>query len=451
MQKSRTTLFTVSVLVLALAACNMQPAGVSASNLNAAGTALAQTATALSQLIAPTSPATDTPILTSLATATDTPMPSPTQICDSAHFVSETVPDGSLETAGAAFTKTWRLQNIGACTWTSAYAVVFVSGDAMNAPSSVPLSGEVAPGQEVDINVNMQAPANPGDYTGNWSLRNASGAVFGLGASNNLFWVKISVPSPTDTPVPTPTGPNQPVPVNPSLPVSISQVEAGITIPVAGSGQAVVTCPYGSIVTGGGFAGSSSLWIYTSMSYANGWEADAQNLSGTDQPLNVYAECLSNTTGLTAPVPTQLTVSTGGVVHALVNCPTGSVVTGGGFAGNSNLLIYNDQSNGNGWQVYAQNLSGSAQLLNAYAVCLSGTSGSIQQVQSKGSASGNGSGQVESACPSTTYLTGGGFSGSLNLFFFSSLADGTNWQVETKNTASAAQALNSYAICLTLP
>ncbi|PIU90073.1 MAG: hypothetical protein COS63_04110, partial [Anaerolineae bacterium CG06_land_8_20_14_3_00_57_67] len=49
--------------------------------------------------------------------------------CDWAQFVADiTVPDGASFAPGAAFTKTWRLKNIGTCTWTTSYALVFVSG-----------------------------------------------------------------------------------------------------------------------------------------------------------------------------------------------------------------------------------------------------------------------------------------------------------------------------------
>ena len=46
--------------------------------------------------------------------------------CDQAQFVSDlTAPDGAAFAPGAAFTKTWRLANIGTCTWTSAYNLVW--------------------------------------------------------------------------------------------------------------------------------------------------------------------------------------------------------------------------------------------------------------------------------------------------------------------------------------
>ena len=46
--------------------------------------------------------------------------------CDWAQFVADvTVPDGTSYAANTAFRKTWRLKNIGACTWTTSYALVF--------------------------------------------------------------------------------------------------------------------------------------------------------------------------------------------------------------------------------------------------------------------------------------------------------------------------------------
>ena len=50
--------------------------------------------------------------------------------CDSAQFVSDlTFPDGSSVAPGAAFTKTWRLQNNGTCAWDTSYSLVWTGGD----------------------------------------------------------------------------------------------------------------------------------------------------------------------------------------------------------------------------------------------------------------------------------------------------------------------------------
>ncbi|KPJ88324.1 MAG: hypothetical protein AMJ53_16980, partial [Gammaproteobacteria bacterium SG8_11] len=69
-------------------------------------------------------------------TPVDTAVPTATTICDLAGFITDvTVPDGAEADPGQHFTKTWRLQNNGGCTWTSGYDVVFTSGDQMGAPA----------------------------------------------------------------------------------------------------------------------------------------------------------------------------------------------------------------------------------------------------------------------------------------------------------------------------
>lgn len=115
--------------------------------------------------------------------------------CDWAQFVSDvTVPDGSTYKAGDSFNKTWRVKNIGTCTWSTDYSLVFVSGAQMSAPASVKLSKSVAPGQTIDLTVSMTAPNAAGTHRGNWQLKNASGVLFGIGANaDKSFWVEIKV------------------------------------------------------------------------------------------------------------------------------------------------------------------------------------------------------------------------------------------------------------------
>ncbi|MBN2149314.1 MAG: hypothetical protein JW726_18140 [Anaerolineales bacterium] len=135
-------------------------------------------------------------------TATLVPVP-----CDRVAFVEDvTFPDNSEVAAGTTFVKTWRLKNTGSCTWTSSYAIVFDSGDAMGGPASAQLTtGTVAPGATVDVSVTLKAPDTTGTYRGEWELRNAAGATFGIGdLANKTFWVQIKVVKPT-TPTPTAT------------------------------------------------------------------------------------------------------------------------------------------------------------------------------------------------------------------------------------------------------
>ena len=142
-------------------------------------------------------PGSDTPAPTNSPAPTATqPPPTATPIpCDRAAFVEETIPDGTVVAPGSNFTKSWTLKNDGSCTWNSSYSVVFVSGDALGAPAARQLTtGSVAPGQTIQISMDMKAPATEGTYKGNWKLRNAAGVVFGLGsdAAKN-YWVEIKV------------------------------------------------------------------------------------------------------------------------------------------------------------------------------------------------------------------------------------------------------------------
>ncbi len=121
--------------------------------------------------------------------------------CDWAQFVADvTIPDGTNLAPGAAFVKTWRLKNIGTCTWNTSYALVFASGEKMGTTTVVNLPSSVAPGATVDLTINLTAPATAGKYRGYWQLRNASNVLFGIGTNaNKPFWVEINVGQATST------------------------------------------------------------------------------------------------------------------------------------------------------------------------------------------------------------------------------------------------------------
>ncbi len=121
--------------------------------------------------------------------------------------IDVTIPDDTELLPGEAFTKIWKLENIGTCTWGTDYEAAFFYGEQMNAPASIALSGEVPPGQSIEVAIEMVAPKEPGTYQGNWKLRNASGELFGIGPNGSApFWVRIVVIQiATQTPMPTPT------------------------------------------------------------------------------------------------------------------------------------------------------------------------------------------------------------------------------------------------------
>ena len=150
------------------------------------------------------------------ATPSKTPGPVtvtvPPSACDKAQFIADVnFPDGTVVMPGATFTKTWRLKNVGTCAWSTSYQLVYFSGEQLGAPASSAFTQNVAVGQTVDFSVNMTAPSAAGSYRGYWMFKNASGALFGIGAQGNRpWWVDIRVSGPTVTPggptrTPTPT------------------------------------------------------------------------------------------------------------------------------------------------------------------------------------------------------------------------------------------------------
>ncbi|MBI5944524.1 MAG: hypothetical protein HY864_09160 [Chloroflexi bacterium] len=154
--------------------------------------------------------ATNTPAPTVTGTPpTATPSKTPTAVssCTNlAQFISDvTVADGTTFAPNAPFLKTWRLKNIGTCTWTN-YSLIFDTGEKMGGLEPALIPATVAPGQTVDISINLTAPAVAGTYRGYWKLKTASGTPFGIGTGGTKsFWVEIKVSGTAVTPGPSPT------------------------------------------------------------------------------------------------------------------------------------------------------------------------------------------------------------------------------------------------------
>ena len=193
----RTALYFI--LASILAACNM-PSGNPQYDINQLATLAAQTQIAAGTQILPASQATSTfqqDMLTPPTQLAGTLQPVvPTQTgtpCNLASFVSDvTVPDNTNFIVEKPFTKTWRLKNAGTCTWTSAYTLVFDSGERMSGPESKQLtSASVAPGETIDVSVDLISPALAGTYKSNWKLKDEKGEIFGL--SSGPFFVQIKV------------------------------------------------------------------------------------------------------------------------------------------------------------------------------------------------------------------------------------------------------------------
>ncbi len=221
--KKTICLIALILLAAGLAGCNLPSNGTEIVPTLDITQAYQTVEARLTELALATPSMTSQPLPTDSGVASETPSsqpttqapplstgtPSPTPVCDQAAPgvpIDVTIPDDSKMQPGQSFTKVWRLQNIGACTWTRQYRIELFSGEPMDAPASVFLPKEVAPGSSVDLSVDMVAPKTSGKYQGNWKLRNTSDAWFGIGPNGNSpFWVRIEVvqlPSSTPTPQP---------------------------------------------------------------------------------------------------------------------------------------------------------------------------------------------------------------------------------------------------------
>lgn len=195
------------IILFLLAACNLPSNAPATEEPNVVFTAAALTVQAMSTQSSPTPgltfntptlpapQATNTaPSFPTLALPTATAILPPTAACDLAQFVRDvTIPDGTVFAPSATFTKTWRLKNVGTCTW-SGYSLVFDSGDSMSGTSPTSI-GTVSPGQEVELSVNFTAPTTNGSYRGYWRIRNASGVLIPVlgGTEGRSFFVDIRV------------------------------------------------------------------------------------------------------------------------------------------------------------------------------------------------------------------------------------------------------------------
>lgn len=442
----------------------------------------------------------------------NTVTPAPGACSNDAAFVADvTVPPGTVFAAGQVFNKIWRVRNAGTCSWGLGYDLALVGGEGMGGATVIAVPN-TDPGATADLLVALTAPGSAGGHSSQWRLR-SSGTPFGAtlsisinvppsappcsgppviasftaspnpitaGSSTTLSWGAVTnatsavidhgiggvatpgsksvSPATTTTYTLTATGcggtvsSQVTVTVNPAPSVpAVTQVFAQSSVGPGATGSASAACPAGTIVTGGGFASVHTIGVevYNSSKDGNGWRSFAKNGTGASILLNAYAICLSNTSGSTAQVLQQVSIAAGGTGSSTVNCPSGSVLTGGGFAWGSGGEIYTESKQANGWQVYANNTTGASQLLNAYAICLSGTTATTTQVFHQATVNANSTGSATVACAPGSIVTGGGFASTADLGtkVYTTDKDGNNWEVFMNNTLGSGKLLNAYAIC----
>ncbi|KAF2114634.1 hypothetical protein BDV96DRAFT_600592 [Lophiotrema nucula] len=137
-----------------------------------------------------------------------------------AHFVRDTITDGTKVFASLPFVQVWTLRNPGPKAWPAGCSVRHIGGDNMlNLDNTRPLSQSelaeasesnvmgraVEQGEEISFRVVMKAPIREGTAISYWRLKTADGTPFG-----HRLWCDITVVTP---PSPTTSSPPQPAAV----------------------------------------------------------------------------------------------------------------------------------------------------------------------------------------------------------------------------------------------
>jgi hypothetical protein len=224
-RSTRQALLVLLTAALLLTACNVGGAtpaptlDINAMNTAIVGTTVAQLSVQFTQtaLAAPTNTALPTETSASVTTvasptldaaalptfsfvntpaAGSTPVVLPTSqpasqataalgdACSNSAFEGDiTIPDGETLKPGFDFQKIWAIRNTGNCTWDEGFTLVYIAG---SKPDLDPYNFEfknskdfVAPGQGLNIGINLTTPCTPGKYEGHWRMRNDRGYYFG--------------------------------------------------------------------------------------------------------------------------------------------------------------------------------------------------------------------------------------------------------------------------------
>ncbi|KAF2449953.1 hypothetical protein P171DRAFT_351305 [Karstenula rhodostoma CBS 690.94] len=123
-----------------------------------------------------------------------------------AHFVRDSIADGTKVCSGFQFVQVWTLRNPGPNSWPAGCSVRHVGGDNMldldntralsqselaEASESNVIGRSVAPGEEVAFRIILKAPVREGTAISYWRLKTAEGMPFG-----HRLWCDIQVTSP---------------------------------------------------------------------------------------------------------------------------------------------------------------------------------------------------------------------------------------------------------------
>jgi hypothetical protein len=113
-----------------------------------------------------------------VAETADEALPEPACIPNAAFVSDVTIPPGTAFPPGVRMDKVWQVRNSGTCAWGVGYDLVFLEGEDLGAPETLPVPPTAA-GERVDLTVTLWAPAEVGTFANLWQLRSPDGQFFG--------------------------------------------------------------------------------------------------------------------------------------------------------------------------------------------------------------------------------------------------------------------------------
>lgn len=120
-----------------------------------------------------------------------------------AHFIRDSIVDGTKVAPNQLLTQIWTLRNPGPATWPAGCSVKYVGGDNMldvdptqasaastmaSASHSTELGRDLPPGEKHQFEVRLRAPSRPGKAISYWRLKAVDGTVFG-----HRLWCHVEV------------------------------------------------------------------------------------------------------------------------------------------------------------------------------------------------------------------------------------------------------------------
>ncbi len=244
--------------------------------------------------------------------------------------------------------------------------------------------------------------------------------------------------SSTSTAAPTST----PAPAAPTI-VAAQNAQSG-TDATAAQIAVTATCPAGTTLVSGGYSltlASPTQLVTISADYpsaANAWTATELNpQSGGAITLTTYAYCAQ----ATPPITTSIATATASGGNAVAACPSGTVLTSGGFKQDANgaNVIAASYPVANTW--HTSQIGGIQHVpYNAYAVCASNGLAAGSLPTGGATLANNATGAANATCTTGQTLVGGGFANANN-----ANALVTDLKLATAPTSWAAKVLNFYA------